>query len=136
VVERLGLAGRVARVWAPIRHGYLLLVVMVGWVFFRAETLATALGFLKAMAGLNPAAQFPFTIRWYVTNEVALAMAAGILGSMPLVPTLAAWLHRAERPHLAVGASFLSTAALVALLVASILQAAARTYNPFIYFRF
>ena len=30
----------------------------------------------------------------------------------------------------------LSTAALLALLVASIMQMAARTYNPFIYFRF
>jgi hypothetical protein len=30
----------------------------------------------------------------------------------------------------------LSTAMLMALLVASIVQVAARTYNPFIYFRF
>ena len=40
------------------------------------------------------------------------------------------------RPGLAWGLSAASTAALVALLVASILQMAARTYNPFIYFRF
>jgi len=32
--------------------------------------------------------------------------------------------------------SLLGTAALMALLVASIMQMAARTYNPFIYFRF
>src|SRR4051812_8670704 len=35
VVERLGLAAAVRRLWAPLRHAYLLLVVMVGWVFFR-----------------------------------------------------------------------------------------------------
>ena len=43
---------------------------------------------------------------------------------------------RVERPGLAWGVSAASAAALVALLVASILQMAARTYNPFIYYRF
>ena len=51
VVERLGLAGRVMRLWRPLRHAYVLLVVMIGWVFFRADTLPAAIGFLKAMGG-------------------------------------------------------------------------------------
>ena len=38
----------------PIRsHLYTMLVVMIGWVFFRAETLPDAVAFLKAMAGLT-----------------------------------------------------------------------------------
>ncbi len=46
VVERLGLADAVMRLWRPLRHVYVLIVVMVGWVFFRAETLPAAIGFL------------------------------------------------------------------------------------------
>ena len=39
VMERLGLADRLMRLWRPLRHLYLLIVVMVGWVLFRADTL-------------------------------------------------------------------------------------------------
>jgi alginate O-acetyltransferase complex protein AlgI len=51
VVERLGLAGVVRRFPAPVRHAYLLVVVMIGWVFFRADTLQHAVAYLGAMAG-------------------------------------------------------------------------------------
>ena len=43
-------------------------------------------------------------------------------------------LTRDREPSWTIG--LVSTAALVALLAASIMQMAARTYNPFIYFRF
>ena len=39
VLERRGLGRRREAAWAPLRHVYALLVVMVGWVFFRAGTL-------------------------------------------------------------------------------------------------
>jgi hypothetical protein len=52
------------------------------------------------------------------------------------VPALAARIVRAERPRLEWTAGLLSTASLMALLVASIVSLSARTYNPFIYFRF
>src|SRR4029079_875958 len=48
VVERLGLAAAIHRLWRPLRHLYLMLVVMIGWVFFRAETLPGSIAFLRA----------------------------------------------------------------------------------------
>jgi len=105
---------------------------MVGWVFFRAETLPGAIAFLKAMAGLTPASPTPYTVAWYLTPELWLALAAGAVGSAPWVPALAARLENAN-----VGiVPLLSTGALTALLALSIMSMAARTYNPFIYFRF
>ena len=83
------------------------------------------------------AAPTPYTVWWYLTPELWLALAAGAIGSTPWVPALAARLatRRTAAPrHGRVG--LLSTATLMALLVASIMQMAARTYNPFIYFRF
>ena len=140
VAERVGLAAAVKRLWTPLRHLYLLLVVMAGWVFFRADTLGGAIAFFKAMSGLGRAVPTPFTLGWYLTPELWLVLVAGAIGSMPVVPALARRLDRslagATRPRLAWGLSAASTAALVALLVASILQMAARTYNPFIYYRF
>jgi alginate O-acetyltransferase complex protein AlgI len=108
---------------------------MIGWVFFRAETLPGAIAFLKAMAGLSPALPAPLTVGWYLSNDVLLALAAGIIGSTPWVPALAARLAR-ERGDQTLGIEAIGTAAIAAVLLASIMHVAARTYNPFIYFRF
>jgi alginate O-acetyltransferase complex protein AlgI len=125
--------------WPIWPHVYTLAVVMIGWVFFRAETLPGAIAFLKAMGGLTAAAPTPYTVQWYLTPELWLALVAGAIGSTPWVPALAARFARPgayARPGVAWSVSFASTLTLVALLVASIMQVAARTYNPFIYFRF
>jgi hypothetical protein len=121
--------------WPIWPHVYTLAVVIVGWVFFRADTLHSAVLFLEAMAGLSPAAPTALSVQWYLTPEVWLALVAGAIGSTPWVPAPAAKIDRDGGP-LRVAASLASTAMLVALLVASIMQMAARTYNPFIYFRF
>ena len=109
---------------------------MIGWVFFRAETLPGALAFLKAMSGAIAAAPTPYTVWWYLTPELWLALAAGAVGSAPWVPAVSARLARPERPGLSWSVDLLATATLMALLVASIMSMSARTYNPFIYFRF
>jgi alginate O-acetyltransferase complex protein AlgI len=118
------------------RHAYTMLVVMIGWVFFRADTLPGAVAFLRAMAGLSDPAPTIYTLRWYLTSELWLTLTAGVIGSTPWVVALARRLARAEPPPFAWPVSLASTTALAALLVASLVSIAARTYNPFIYFRF
>ncbi|MGE0815848.1 MAG: MBOAT family protein [Vicinamibacterales bacterium] len=118
---------------------YALGVVVVGWVFFRAETLGGALRMLAAMAGAGQGLPATHTWAWYVTPELVLAMAAGLAGSLPLAP----WLARRLAPAASGGVPVLgwvpsaaTAAALALLLAASMALSAARTYSPFIYFRF
>ena len=54
VIERMGLGKLLASLPAAFGHVYTLAVVLVGWVFFRAETLGQAIEFLRAMAFLRP----------------------------------------------------------------------------------
>ena len=136
VIERLGLAAAIRRLWAPLRHAYLLGVVMVGWVFFRQDTLTGALAFLKAMVGWGSAEPTPFLATWYLTPELYLALLGGILGSLPVGPALTAWRERRRQTAVSWSVMFASIAVTGLILVASVLQIAARTYNPFIYFRF
>ena len=137
VVERLGLASAVRRLWPPLRHVYLLLVVMVGWVFFRADTLPIAMSFLRTMFGLQTATEpTPFLLGWYLTPELWLALAAGIVGSAPVIPALSTWRSARLRAWRAFGFDAAATASLMLILGAAIMQMAARSYNPFIYFRF
>lgn len=136
VVERLGLARLVLRAPPIIRHVYLMLVVMIGWVFFRADTLAEAAGYLAAMSGLAPAPDpTPLSLEFHLTPELWLALAAGVAGSAPIFPAVTRW--AAAR---STGGSSLALAAqraaLVVVFAACLVQVAAGTYNPFIYFRF
>ncbi len=140
VLERLGLARLIHRLPAPLRHAYLLFVVMAGWVFFRAETLPDALVFFQALAGTAATAPTPFLVGWYLTPELWLALVAAVIFAMPIGPLLAEWRDRAladpARPSRAWSVAAFSIASLAAVLLLSIVQVAARTYNPFIYFRF
>ena len=113
---------------------------MVGWVFFRADTLQQAVAFLRRDGGHARARPAAVRVAWYLTPEVWLALAAGVVGSAPVVPALVRAVDRSalsevEGRRLA-RVEAAATAALMVVLFASILQIAGRSYNPFIYFRF
>ncbi len=137
-LERLGLARLLARAPAVARHAYTLLVVMVGWVFFRAETLHGALAFLRAMAGLQTAVPWPYTVEWFLTGQLCAAIVAGAIFAMPVLRWLVDRHARVQQTRPALGTSLnaIGVGALAVLFVACVMQVAAGTYNPFIYFRF
>jgi len=142
VIERVGLARAIGRLGA-LRHVYVLVVAMVGWVFFRADTLGQASAFLGRMFGLASyaegiALEVP---RTFLDARSIVALIAGAIGSTPWLPRVAAWLaSRRERsePGVAVDVALelAGHAALAGVFVASATMLAADTYNPFIYFRF
>jgi alginate O-acetyltransferase complex protein AlgI len=140
VLERVGLAAVVARLPKPVRHAYALLVVMVGWVIFRADTLSGAVAMLAGMAGAGAAIPPVFAPAWFWNTEVLLAVGAGIVGSTPVLTALG---QRLAVPAESAGvrvlrwrASMAAVVGLMALLAASLMLSASRSYNPFIYFRF
>ena len=137
VLERLGLASAVKRLWLPLQHAYLLLVVMIGWVFFRADTLPSAMSFLRTMFGFQvPVEATPFTLAWYLTPELWLALLLGVVGSAPIIPALSSWRKARLSSGRGFGFDAAATVSLMLILVAAVMQMAARSYNPFIYFRF
>ena len=146
VIERLGQRSprmrRLGSLPRAARHAYMLLVTLVGWVFFRADSLSAAAGMLRAMAGLGAGQPTTYAASWYATPELLLAVGAGLIASTPALPTIArrplASRGSADGGATALGwlPSAVASIALVALLVASLMLIAARTYSPFIYFRF
>jgi alginate O-acetyltransferase complex protein AlgI len=142
VMERMGLGALVGKLPRPLRHAYLLAVVMVGWVFFRADTLHYAVQYLGAMVGLGHGSGVEFHAGLYLRPDVMLAVVAGAIGSGPVVPWLAscrADLRTSSSPgaapcYLAWEIGAVATTALVFVASAALLVGG--TYNPFIYFRF
>jgi alginate O-acetyltransferase complex protein AlgI len=144
VLERTRFGKRADRAWAPLRHVYVLLVVMVGWTLFRAESLTQVTGLLRAMVGLAPGTGVQYYVAQYANRELILALVLGGLGSVPLCQELAArWRRRLaeslrERPRLLLQTSLAYAGACLhlLLLVLCATYLSAGTYNPFIYFRF
>ena len=112
---------------------YTLLVVVLGFVLFRADTIGYAAAFLKTMftggSGVPAAAVTAGITPWFV-----FVMVVAAVGSFPLIPALQARLSRSPKGEKA-GQVALMVFSLVLLLL-SVGALAADTYNPFIYFRF
>jgi alginate O-acetyltransferase complex protein AlgI len=119
-----------------VRHVYVMAVVIVGWVFFRADTLRAAVAFLKVMTGLTTPQATPLGLSWYLTPELILALIGGVIGSMPIVPVVEKWRASLRVPLAAPALDVAAGVALSVVLAFSIIQCAAGSYNPFIYFRF
>lgn len=143
VVERAGLGRRLNSLWTPVRHFYTLLAIAVGWVLFRAETMAQAAAFLKAMLGLGAGSGLAYHPGLYLDAQLWLAIIAGVIGSAPLVPLLSQVRETALRASKGVPRRLVQAvtgvaeiAALSLLFLTSAMHLASGTYNPFIYFRF
>jgi alginate O-acetyltransferase complex protein AlgI len=143
VLERTRFGKAVEGLWRPLRHGYALLVVMMGWVLFRAATFSEAVIFLQNMAGFSTTGVVSQPIGRYLNQQVVWSVALGLLFSMPAWPalrTLAGRIARQATGRAQVAAQaaglVVETAVLVVLLLVSAAWLAGGTYNPFIYFRF
>jgi alginate O-acetyltransferase complex protein AlgI len=147
ILERIGLGAILKRLWRPIRHIYLLAVVMLGWTFFRIEDLPHAAEYLKSMFGMGAAAAAAPKLVFYFSYEQQLIFIAGVLGSMPLyhmVQTMNKKLGQyrpfgifnAPQGWLRMGMEATKVILLAGIFCLCIMYIAAGTYNPFIYFRF
>jgi alginate O-acetyltransferase complex protein AlgI len=154
VLERQEGFARLLHRMGRLSHVYTMLVVIGGWVLFRAESFSQARVFFAAMAGREiPTPTYP--VQWFVTNDVALALLFGAVLSVPVRHMASEWLdgwlrrRRAEAASSGLSAPVpLSVAvlepALVAVragfvvlaLLACSMSLASGTHNPFIYFRF
>jgi alginate O-acetyltransferase complex protein AlgI len=105
-----------------------LVLVMIGWVFFRITDLPAALHFLRTMFGFGTADTFYFPVRYFLAPDVAVYLAIGVALALG---NSARWKLSVRTPvfagQLIVG---------LALFFFAALQLAANTFNPFIYFRF
>jgi alginate O-acetyltransferase complex protein AlgI len=135
VLERLGFQKVLDGWWAPARHVYVLLVLAVGWVLFRAESLSGAGAILGAMSGFGHGTNVEYHPYLYLDTALALALAVGVVGSMPVLPLLSRW-ERSIYPPLGLAAEMGDVALLALVLLASCMALSAGTYNPFIYYRF
>ena len=112
-----------------LRHGYVLLIVMVSFVLFNAESLAQAGNDLRCIFGFGglPLVSAPAV---YYLKSYGLLFAAGFLGATPLVRDTA---RKMEGTRLG---SVLECMLMTALLLVCTAYLVDGSFSPFLYFRF
>jgi len=132
IVERIGLGKLLERCWPPLAHGYALLVVGIGWVFFRSADLPSSFHYLAALSGHGADPLHAELAARYLNGEVLFCLAAGIFFAGP-----AARFEPLASQSTEAGTGLLLRYGLhLALLMLCLGYVASSTYNPFIYFRF
>ena len=119
--------------WLPVhklpnalRHGYVLLVVVISFVIFNAESLAQAWGDISGMFGGQTVPLLTAESVYYL-KSYGLLLAVAAVGATPLVRNTAAQLEKV---------GFLRLAVAAALLLVCTAYLVDGSFNPFLYFRF
>lgn len=130
VLER-GFWGRILeKIPRIIRRFYTLVAVLVGWVFFRCETLPEAIRYIKAMFAFDFGHYNVLAILECLDREFLVLFLLSLVGSLPLIPRLKQWAFKHQAVLL--GAEI----GLVLLFACSVFYMVGADFNPFIYFRF
>jgi alginate O-acetyltransferase complex protein AlgI len=143
VIERLGLEKVLEKLPKFIGHIYSLLVVLIGWVFFRADTLGQAIGFLKTMFGFGSTVADYKQIVEYLNPEFILIGILGILGSTRIFVIIGDKLKNMidiipvfKLLKLKNIARLAYVFGVIVIFLITLSYMATNSYNPFIYFRF
>lgn len=140
ILERVGWGRWLERLWRPLAHLYALLVVMIGWVFFRAEHFTHAWGYCKALFGLTYSGRFHFDLAYYFNYEFTLVLAVGLLAASSLLKRMGLqferWFARTPSQIIVHFYQGFSTILLLFIFLYCTMDLVNSAYNPFIYFRF
>ena len=112
-----------------LRRGYVLLVVIVGFVLFNAADLQEAVQDIGGMFGLGGVPMVSAESLYYLRSNIALLLTA-VIGATPIVRNMALRLQKRK-----IGA-MLEPVMVGVLLVLCCAYLVDGSFNPFLYFRF
>ncbi|PIE57777.1 MAG: membrane-bound O-acyltransferase family protein [Desulfobulbus propionicus] len=137
--EHAGFSTFLKKLWQPLQHFYVILVVLIAWVFFRSETLSLSMAYLQAMADFGNWETTKLQFLQVLSYESMYAFFVGIFLSMPVCAYGKEYIYKklnTKFMKLLFCVEIVNLTSFFIILTLSILKVSASTYNPFIYFRF
>jgi alginate O-acetyltransferase complex protein AlgI len=143
VAERSRIGSVLDRLWGPLRHCLTLLIIVVGWVVFRSDSIGEAFSYLAIMFGTAEQTS-RLSLSLYTDTKLACELIMALIFSAPVLPALKKLQDRwagccrtkltvvSFETSLAIG----RLAVLALLTYFTVISLAAGVYNPFIYYRF
>ncbi|EQF44591.1 MBOAT family O-acyltransferase [Clostridioides difficile] len=135
-IEKVFLGKLLKKVPQIFRHIYLILIVMIGWVFFRADNIVQASEFVQVLFGVGSSPICNNSFIMYI-NDYGYIIILSIIFAIPIIPKLKSILK--SKTKKLVESNFvymLHSTFLVALMFIVVVILINSTYNPFLYFRF
>lgn len=123
ILERIGFHKVLEKLPAIVQHIYTVFVVMIGWVFFRADSLGAAIAYIGGM--FMPYGQDVINLRLLVDGKYILCIIAGIFFSAP---------HGKFLEKIKNGG--ISSVLVILLFILALCYMIGSGYSPFLYFRF
>jgi alginate O-acetyltransferase complex protein AlgI len=124
-------------------HIYTALVFMVGWVFFRADSLAKALAFLAGLGRLDVPPYLDAQLFAALNMQFFIALVVGIIFAFPVFPAILSRLRQLGSSKGPVVdalqtslTALLSMGGMAFIIIYCSAQLIGGTHNPFLYFRF
>jgi alginate O-acetyltransferase complex protein AlgI len=118
-------------VWVEIlRHVACIFIFVIGWVFFRADSMQYAINYIGNMFGIVKisAETAVNSISYYIDTIEIIAFIAAIICSMPVFKNMIYIENKIAKCFINLW--------LLTMFLLSTISIASGTYNPFIYFRF
>ncbi|MBZ2174267.1 MBOAT family protein [Schnuerera sp. xch1] len=135
IIEKLFLGELLNKLPRMLRHIYLLLIVTIGMVFFRAESISQAKGFIQALMGINTIL-YNNSILEYM-HDLGYVVVLSILFATPIIPKIKSIIEtKNERILESNQVCCLHSVGLMSLMLVEVVMIINSTYNPFLYFRF
>lgn len=113
-----------------IKHIVTMLIVILGWVLFRADNLEQAVGFIKTMFGINNVSALTFEYIYFINRKLIFWIVMATIGAMPFIA------NKLKKYNGRKSFEILATIGISILFVISIIFVVNSTYSPFIYFQF
>lgn len=117
-------------------HIYTCIVVCIGFVIFRSDSLEEAGSMIKTMiTGFSMTKEMAGELHRLLDLQFIWMFVIGVIGAMPVCDMIKKFLEKRGKTWKGVGNIFSYVAAIL-LLTVCMLNLAGNSYNPFIYFRF
>lgn len=136
IFEKLFMGRWLHKLPEVFRHVYLLFWVMIGWIFFRSESIIQAKNFIKVIMGINDSLLYDNSFLTYIDNSGYLIILA-ILFSTNIIPKMKGFMKRKNKNLLENNFGHcLHSVFLSSILFIVIILLVNSTYKPFLYFNF
>ena len=127
VIERLGFGKVLDRIPGYFSWAYTIVVVLIGWVFFRIEDFPEAFKFIQTLFGFEGHGELT-AINFLNNESVFILLLAALLCSSVL--------SKIKINNTWSGLVFLKNTGLIVMLLYAVMAINYGSYNPFIYFKF
>lgn len=123
IIERIGFHKMLEKTPSIVQRLYTILIVLIGWVFFRADGLKAAMIYIRGM--FIPYGHDLINLRFLMNTKDVFCIIAGIIFCIP---------HRKAMEKLKSGSIF--SVCILMLLILALCYMVGSGYSPFLYFRF